>query len=68
MDMKWFHGEEKDTLGKLLDYFEHNPGVPIIITYKNEEQYKCRFCTAYESDNEYAIDEGARLSPLNILL
>lgn len=64
MDMRWFHTEEKTTIGKLLEYFEYNQGALITITYENGEQYRCRFCTAYESDNEYAIDEGSETVPI----
>lgn len=65
MVIDWFHPEEEATVGKLLDYCEGNRDVLLTITYRGGEQYRCRFCTAYDSDNECAIDEGIETEPVD---
>ena len=65
MAIDWFHPEEEATVGKLLDYCESNRKVLLTITYENGEQYRCRFCTAYDSDNECALNNGTETEPVD---
>lgn len=60
----WEHPEEEDTIGVLLAWCEKNRGKTFNIVYEGGEEYKCKFCTSYDADNENAIDEGTETEPV----
>lgn len=59
----WFHQEEAETVGVLLDYCEHHRGAVFTIVYEDGEKYRCKFCTSYDSDNEEEVESGIESTP-----
>lgn len=61
----WFHPEEADTVGTLLDYFKGHRGSTVTVTYKGDESYACKFLSSYDADNEAELDEGVETEPVD---
>ena len=47
----WYHKEEKNTVGILLEYGIAHGDELLTLKYGEREEYVCKFLTSYESDN-----------------
>lgn len=47
----WYHKEEKNTVGILLEYGIAHGDELLTLKYGEYEEYVCKFLTSYESDN-----------------
>lgn len=54
----WFNAEEEKTIGVLLDYFHTHKGASLKFDFSDGESFWCKYCTDYETDNEYEVEEG----------
>lgn len=54
--MGWFHEEEADLLGPLMDYVETHREAPLLIRFPDGESYICTYLTDYESENSGELD------------
>ncbi len=52
-----FHEEEKSTTAILETYEDKHPSTLVILEFKEGDSYKCRFDTAYESENGLELDD-----------
>jgi hypothetical protein len=55
--MAW-RKEEEDTVAVLYRYTHKDIDAHLTFEYENGEAYVCKYETAYDSDNQWEIDEG----------